>query len=512
MNFQERIDVRKSLESEIYTITKKNSRILACIQPILPPRKGSRQYHWAVIRRSSDNHPLFLIRRQIGYKNSQDGEAHEICMIKKTGTNSAHESKSNESYVCDNTEKLHIIVKLIPVKKEAMDNMDNLFDYHPWKEIWYTSFASDITFKQISPHFPFYYSGFTCESPATIDMFKNINIRRRIKNKTITTDIMTQIVDIGAKINELDYSSDVHDKLMIGYDLLKNRIKNINSGDYGQGVEMLLIEQCEEDFGRHLDSLQKISYNEVLMISFQILQALLVLHDTTNIIHFDLHPHNIVIKKQYTHSTNGNVSKRVFNEYEVYDKTYYVPQHEYNILIIDFGRSEKLEFMTVDEMAVKASRDYAFLINESKSRDYYNRVHKNLQKDVRFFREYFKSFDVMRIFTELYHTLYDVADRRSLDFLKSIAKDAKTDFVSNFATLKYSRSKKHTYIGHPETLLNKYFYENNIFTENLGEIKPKQWEYGTKYSLTKNIQRSAKKGMEMIIKKHKHKTKRKYVR
>jgi hypothetical protein len=335
----------------------------------------------------------------------------------------------------------------------------------------------------------YFYKKIVC-THADESMFKNVNIVRRFKNKKIITNIKKNIIDIAGNIDQLDVSDNVQDALKLKYLPLKLNIENLDKTDYGHGVLMLVIEKGDIDLSKYISSLQKISSIELMSISFQILQALCTMHEYLGVVHLDLHLYNILIK--YIQTTESK--KTLFKTYKIFDKTYYVPNIGINIAIIDFGRSEFLYKMKPNEIANEALSQYNFLASKSnaKSIEFYNRVKRNVTKNINHYREYLKSFDVWRVFTELYIACKDIADTDGLEFLRNVIDDSGTDFLSNLPSysIKLTQSSDTIYNGHPKNILQKYIYKKGIFVDNLSNNENYMNDTGSKTETSYTISSS----------------------
>jgi len=445
-----------------------------CISSVLPPVNGGKMNYWAIIRDAKTNIPKILLKKQIGYKTSQDGEIHDICTIKNTV------NEKIKLYECEHNKKYNIIAKLIPISSDANNNLFNL-KYHPWKELFATFLGHSMIINACSPHFILYYGYFRCNH-SDKSMFKNVNIIKRLNNKAITTELKKHIVDIGIGINKLDISEETKNIIVPKYEALEKDINRINKSDYAAGVLTIILEKGNSDLSHYIDTKSFISTKEIEIITFQILQALMCLHEYTQFVHLDLHLYNILVKNIPTKYKN----KKLYKKYNIHDNLFYVENNEIDICLIDFGRSEHLPSLSIDELANEAKSQHNFLFDTTKTATYYNNIKYNLTKNKKFYREYFKSFDVYRVFSELYASCKDQIDPDADKLLKGIIRDSKQDFLVNFATyIPNSKiSKKHEYQGHPYTLIKKFYIEFGTFSQDLEAIEPEIWYndyYSTKY-------------------------------
>lgn len=466
-----------------------------CIFPISAPKKGGSLHHWAVIRNYLGK-PLILVRKQIGYKASQDGEAHDVCFI---------ENKDAEpnKYICINNKTLNIVAKLVPISETSLKNIDNV-KYQPWREIYIMTLTSNFVLNSLSPHFPLYYKHFVCPyaDPA---MFKNINIIRRLNNNAKMLDIQKNIVDIGKNLEELSVGNRIYQNLKPKFDLMAQNFDQNYTPGYGKGVATILMEKGGQDLAKFFDYSNKIDTEIIYNISFQILQALATLHECTNVVHMDLHLYNILVKDNH----KPPKGKKYYKIFDMWDKKYYVPHIDFDIWIIDFGRSEMLDYAKANDLALIAKREHNFLFNANKTATFYSGVKHNLNKNLPFFREFFKSFDVLRVFNELHNSCRDIVDPSALTFLSHIIADAKTDFLTHLPDIKFRAGdpNKYYYAGHPKNLLEKYFFKKKIFTTSLEDDE--EWinnkphndvVYGINNKIIKDIQFLKKKQFKNSIK------------
>lgn len=493
--------VRNKINNVIYT-TKIGS-FGSCIHPILAPKKGSKCHYWAVIR-NYKNKPLILLRKQIGYKASQDGEAHEVCFVDQNKVVQNPENASKCDYICESVKSFELIAKLIPISETALENLDNI-KYQPWKEIFIMTLTRTWVNTGASPHFGMYYGHLICPY-ADQRMFKNVNIVRRFKNNIKMMEIRKDIIDIGKNLDELSLGNKIYQKIKPNFDQLNNNFENLYKPGYGKGVATILMERGTIDLSKYIDTLTSISHEEVITIAFQILQALTCMHEMANVVHMDLHLYNLLIKDLPKPPKN----KKWYRTYGMYDKYYHVPLLNYDVWIIDFGRSEKIDLLKADDLAIKARDEHNFLFNPNKTSEFYGNVKYNLERGISFFREYFKSFDVLRVFTELHIALRDRAEHESLTFLSSMIHDAKTDFLGNLSNTKLRKGdpKTHYYVGHPKNLLEKYFYRQKIFSEKIHEDEPDKWihdsvEQDGYYGINKQAVRESRKYLNEKLAKNK---------
>jgi serine/threonine protein kinase len=436
-------EIRKKLTK---TLSFKNE---GCIYPIDRPEKGGYQHYWAVIKEG--NTPKFLIKKQIGYKTSEDGEAHEICFID-------NEKNDVNEFLCESGNKYNIIAKLAPINKDALDNSKNI-TYFPWREDFINYLMGLILFNGISPYFCYYYGSYTCKN-ASQYMFKNVNIIRRFKNQSILTDIQKEIVVIGKKISQLEIAYDEIESLLRKNKDLDAAISKKIKPNYGHGVYTAFIERGGKDLYNYLEVLSGITNEFIYCISFQILQALIAMHETFNVIHMDLHLYNILV---FEHDI-----KNKYITYKIYTQKFYVPLCGIDLRIIDFGRSMIVKYQKNEKLANEAREQYELFMGPNTGFDFYKKVLNNLNRNRKYYTECFKSFDVFRVFNELLHSLKDTIPKESVNFLESIVNDSSADFEQHFV----QRERKNGLIGTPLQILQKYFINKDIFTSIDEKYKP----------------------------------------
>jgi hypothetical protein len=439
MNDSQRHGIFREIRKKMATnISFKNE---GCIYPIDRPEKGSHEHYWAVIKEGQQ--PRFLVKRQIGYKKSEDGEAHEICFIDQENT-------KNGAFLCESGNKYNIIAKLAPINKEALDNPRNI-KYFPWREDFINYLMVAILIANISPYFCYYYGSYVCKN-ADQYMFKNVNLIRRFKNQSILMNAQKEIVSIGKKLSQLDIAYDEIESLMRKNKDLENAVEKKIKRNYGHGVYTAFMERGDKDLYGYLDVMSNITNETIYCLSFQILQALIAMQETFDVMHMDLHLYNLLVTE------HGNNKNNI--AYNIFGHKFYVPLIGFDIRIIDFGRSLIAKHQKNEMLANEAREQYELFNGTNSSFDFYKKVLNNLTRNRKYYIECFKSFDVLRVFNELLAMLQSIAPKESVNFLESIVNDATEDFEVNFT----QRERKKGLIGTPLKILQNYYINKDLYT------------------------------------------------
>lgn len=446
-----------------------------CIHKINPPKYDGYKHAWGVIK-GKNGKPLLILKKRIGSIDTRDGEAHLVGFVK------------DSNFIKKNKEKIYkitdikkyfdepLVVKFIPINKNELFVNDPL-EENVLKELYINILISDVFFNQkirnpknneenkfalISSSFPIYLDYFICPK-ASKDMFHNKNIVSKYKNKELTKELLEDSKNFQKKLFDLKNPSNYRiQKIHEAHKEIVNELKNLHNPNYGTSVIILLQEKADMDLDKYLENSSYISIEEVKILSFYILHTLYCLHECLGIIHLDLHLENILLKlrDKRTHS--------VFKINTDNKLTYIVPDHEYYLLICDFGGSEFLDYISPKDLSDEARHQYRILISGKGSKEYHLSVYNNLTKNKKRYQEFFKSFDVYRVFRELYVTINMKTHESTIDFLREIINKSRRDFVHNLSS-QNSKNMVGEGEGKPYNLLKTYFsefYEKNAIMNN----------------------------------------------